>query len=49
MPTVAIDDPELLDTKKVDGSGKIYIGNEWAGMDATFVIVSVEEVEESED
>lgn len=46
MATVTIDDPERMDAKKVDGSGKLYVGNAWAGKEVKFVIESVDELDE---
>jgi len=34
-----------MDKKKVDQSGKLYVGNQWAGKDVTFVIETVEDHE----
>ena len=45
MATVTIEDPEGMDAKKVDGSGKIYVGNNWAGKRVKFVIEAVEDIE----
>jgi len=49
MATVTIENPEGMDAKKVDGSGKIYIGNQWAGKRVKFVIESVEEIPDESD
>lgn len=49
MATVTIDNPERMDSKKVDGSGKVYLGNAWAGKRVRFVIEDVEEIEDDED
>jgi len=48
MATVTIENPERMDAKKVDGSGKVYLGNAWAGKRVRFVIEDVEEIEEDE-
>lgn len=46
MATVTVDDPERMDQKKVDGSGKVYLTNAWAGKEVKFVIESVEDPDE---
>lgn len=48
MATVTIENPETLDAKEVDQSGKLYVGNKWAGKKVHFVIESVEEADESD-
>lgn len=45
---VTIEDPERVDAKKVDGSGKVYLTNKWAGKRVRFVIESVEDISDSE-
>lgn len=41
MAHITIDDPELYTEKTVDGSGRIYLGKEWAGDRVKIVIESV--------
>lgn len=48
MATVTVDDPERMETKKVDGSGKVYVGNAWAGQNVRLIIESVEEIEDDD-
>ncbi len=48
MTKFEIEDPEIYETKKVDSSGKIYIGKEYANMNAKILIERFEEIEEEE-
>lgn len=48
MAEVKINDPVRMDAKKVDGSGKMYVGNAWAGKKVKFVIEDVEEIDGDE-
>lgn len=48
MATVTIENPERMDAKKVDQSGKVYLGNAWAGKRVRFVIEDVEEIDDDE-
>jgi hypothetical protein len=48
MAEVTVKNPEVMDSKKVDGSGKLYVGNKWAGQKVTFVIEKVEEIDEKD-
>lgn len=44
--TVTVTDPEFVTTKRVDSSGRLYLGKEYAG---GHVRVIVERVEEDDD
>jgi hypothetical protein len=48
MAQVKVDNPVVMDSKKVDQSGKLYVGNKWVGKQVTFVIEKVEELDESD-
>jgi len=43
MPTITAEDPKKMETKKVDGSGKVYVDNDWAGQEVEIIITSVED------
>lgn len=35
-----VHDPEYQDTKKADGSGRLYLGSEYADKEVKFIVVS---------
>lgn len=48
MATVTIDDPEMVVTKKIDGSGKAYVTNSLAGKHVRIVVERVEQEDDPE-
>jgi hypothetical protein len=49
MATFEVEDPVLYEEKKVDSSGKIYVGRKYSGMKARLLIERFEEIEENDD
>lgn len=47
--TVTITEPERVDSKKVDSSGKLYVGTAFSGQRIKFIIESAQEIEEPDD
>lgn len=39
MPTITADDPHLVETKRVDKSGRVYIGRDVAEEDVQIIVV----------
>lgn len=48
MAHITIDDPDLYAEKEVDGSGRVYLGKNWAGKRVKIVIESAVEDEANE-
>lgn len=46
MGTVTVQDPETYTKKSVDGSGKLYLGRDYAGKQVKFIVETVEEKDE---
>jgi len=46
MATITIENPDRYDTKKVDSSGKLYVGKAIAGKRVRFIIEDVETIED---
>jgi hypothetical protein len=46
---IIVEDPEYVQKKTVDGNGRLYLGQEFAGMDVRVILeVLEEEADESE-
>lgn len=46
MASVTIEDPERYDSKKVDGSGKLYVGTAYAGKEIVYLIERARELDD---
>jgi len=49
MTTIDIADPDLYETKRVDGQGRIYVGREYATEDVEIVIKRRSSEDKSDD
>lgn len=49
MPTVTVEDPEEVGSKKCDGQGRLYLGPDYSDKEVSFVIEEIRESNIEED
>ena len=49
MVRTIVDDPEKVETKRVNKDGSLYLGNDYAGREVTFILVGVVSDEDAPD
>ena len=47
--TVTVEDPDFVETKGVDGSGRVYLGGDYADATVRIVVETIEDESKAED